>query len=41
MHWMGLMMICSGMGVRRVGMLGVNVRNEGIDYEDGDSDTGL
>jgi hypothetical protein len=26
MHWMGLMMICCGMAVKRIGMVGVNVR---------------
>jgi hypothetical protein len=26
MQWMGLMMICSGMAVKRTGMLGVIVR---------------
>ena len=39
MHWMGLMMICGGMAVRRMGMLGVSViNNEGADCEDVDSD---
>ena len=33
------MMICGGMAVRRVGMLGVSViNNEGADCEDVDSD---
>jgi hypothetical protein len=27
MHWMGLMMICCRMAVKRIGMLGVSVRN--------------
>ena len=39
-QWMILMMICCGMAVKRIGMLGVNVRKrEGTDCEDGDSDT--
>jgi hypothetical protein len=35
-----LMMICCGQALRRVGMLGVSVKeDEGTDFEDGDSDT--
>jgi len=26
MQWMGLMMLCCGMAVKRIGMLGVSVR---------------
>jgi hypothetical protein len=26
MQWMGLMMVCCGMAVKRMGMLGVSVR---------------
>ena len=34
-HWMGLMMICCGMTVKRMGMLGVMCEEgEGTDYED-------
>jgi hypothetical protein len=40
-QWMGLMMICCGMAVRRVGLLGVGEceGDEGTDCEGGDSDT--
>ena len=32
-------MMCCGMELKRMGMLGVSVRDEGTDCEDGDSDT--
>jgi hypothetical protein len=35
---MGLMIFC-GMAEKRMGMFGVNMRNEGTDFEDGDFDT--
>jgi hypothetical protein len=38
-QWMGLMIICCGMEVRRMGMLGVSEEEEGTDCEDGDRDT--
>ena len=39
MQWMGLMMICCGMAVKRLGMLGVMCEEvEGTDCEDGDND---
>jgi len=38
LQWMGLM-ICCGMTVKRMGMLGVMCKEvEGTDYEDGDND---
>ena len=42
MQWMGLM-ICCGMAVKRVGMVGVSEceEDEGTDCEDGDGDTDL
>jgi hypothetical protein len=39
MQWMRLMMICCGMAVKKVGMLGESEEDEGTDCEDGDSDT--
>ena len=37
-QWMELMMICCGMAVKRMGMLGVMCeKGEGTDYEDGDN----
>jgi len=39
MQWMGLMMICCGMAVKRMRMLGVSVRKIKAQTEDGDSDT--
>jgi hypothetical protein len=37
---MGLMMICCGMAVKKMGMLGVSMRNiEGNDSKYGNSDT--
>jgi hypothetical protein len=38
-EWTGLMMICCGMAVKRMGMLRVNVRKMKALSEDGDSDT--
>ena len=32
-------MICCGMELKRMGMLGVSEGDEGTDHEDGDSDT--
>jgi hypothetical protein len=40
MQWMGLMTICCGMAVKRMGMSKSYCQeDEGIDCEDGDSDT--
>jgi hypothetical protein len=40
MQWVRPMMICCGMAVKRMGMLGREcVENEGMDCEYGDSDT--
>jgi hypothetical protein len=39
MQWMGLMMICCGMAVKRMRMLGVSVRKIKALTEDGDSAT--
>jgi hypothetical protein len=36
---MGLMMMCCGMAVKRVGKLGESKGDEGTDCEDGDSDS--
>jgi hypothetical protein len=36
---MGLVMICCGMKVKRMGMLKVSEENEGNDHEDGGSTT--
>jgi len=37
---MGLMIICCGMALKEMGMLGASVRKRrGTDCEDGDSDT--
>ena len=42
MQWMGLMMICCGMALQKLGMLEVCVceEHESTDCEDEDSDTG-
>ena len=38
LQWMGLMLLCCGMAVKKVGMLGICVRK--MNYsEDGDGDT--
>jgi len=39
MQQMGLMIICCGMIVKRMGMLGVSVRKMKALTEDGDNDT--
>jgi len=38
-QWMGLMMVCGGMAVKRMGMLGVSVRKMKALIGDADSDT--
>jgi hypothetical protein len=40
MQWMGLMIMCCGMAVKRMGMLGVSVRKmKALTVKMGDSDT--
>jgi len=39
MQLMRLMVRCCGMAVERMGMLGVNEKDEGINSEDGDGNT--
>jgi hypothetical protein len=38
-QWMGLMMVCGGMAVKRMGMLGVSVRKMKALIGDRDSDS--
>jgi hypothetical protein len=39
MQWIRLIMICCGMAMKRMGMLGVSVRKTKADCADADSDT--